>query len=239
MSDKPVALVTGANKGLGKETAKQLAARGYTVLLAARDPAKGEEAAAELRAGGGDVRFLKLDVTDDADRHHAADFIAGVFGRLDALVNNAGLLLDGGTAPSVVPLDLIRQTFETNFFALVAVTQALLPLVKRSPAGRVVNLSSQLGSLGLCEHVGPDFLLAAYNPSKAAVNMYTVLLARELAATAVKVNSAHPGWVKTDMGGEAAPMDIESGAKTSVWLATLPADGPSGAFFHANERLPW
>ncbi len=239
MSAKPVALVTGANKGIGKETARQLAARGYTVLLAARDPAKGEAAAAELRAGGGDVRFVKLEVTDAADRTAAAAHIARAFGRLDALVNNAGVLPDGGTRPSTVSVDQLRQTFETNYFALVALTQELLPLLKAGPAGRVVNLSSQLGSLKLNETVAADNRLAGYNASKAAVNMFTVLLAGELAGTAVKVNAAHPGWVKTDMGTAAAPMAVADGAKTSVRLATLPADGPTGGFFHGDDRLPW
>ena len=239
MSAKPVALVTGANKGIGKETAKQLAARGYTVLLAARDPGRGEAAAAELRAGGGDVRFVKLEVSDEADRKAVAAHIGTEFGRLDALVNNAGVMPDGGSTPSTVSVDQLRQTFETNYFALVALTQELLPLIKKSPAGRVVNLSSILGSLKHNEGGGGGWLLAGYNASKAAVNMFTVLLAAELAGTAVKVNAAHPGWVKTDMGSDAAPMDVVDGAKTSVRLATLPADGPTGGFFHGDERLPW
>lgn len=239
MSVQPVALVTGANTGIGKETARQLAARGYTVLLAARDPKKGEAAAAELRAGGGDVRFVKLEVTDAADRRAVAAHIANEFGRLDALVNNAGVLPDRGTQPSTVPVDVLRQTFETNFFAVVALTQELLPLIRKSSAGRIVNLSSQLGSLTLNENADPDWRLAGYNASKAAVNMFTVLLAAELAGTPVKVNAAHPGWVKTDMGTDAAPMDVTAGARTSVRLATLPADGPTGGFFHNDDRLPW
>ncbi|HJZ56875.1 MAG TPA: SDR family oxidoreductase [Gemmataceae bacterium] len=240
MSAKKVALVTGANKGIGLETVRQLAPLGYTVLLAARDSARGEAPAAQLRKQGHDVQFLKLDVGSDADRKAAAKFIADTFGKLDVLINNAGVLEHGYTTPSTVPVDVIRKTFETNFFSLIALTQELLPLVKKSPAGRIVNLSSILGSVtaNATGQVG-DFRLVGYNASKAAVNVFSVLLAQELKDTAVKVNAAHPGWVKTDMGTDAAPLEVVDGAKTSVRLATLPADGPTGGFFHLNDPLPW
>jgi NAD(P)-dependent dehydrogenase (short-subunit alcohol dehydrogenase family) len=240
MAAKKVALVTGANKGIGYETIRQLAPLGFNVLLAARDAAKGEAAAAKLRAEGHDVRFLKLDVTADADRKAAAKFIADTYGKLDVLVNNAGVLEHGYTTPSTVPQEVLRRTFETNFFSLIALTQELLPLVKKSDAGRVVNLSSILGSVtaNARGEIG-DFKLVGYNASKAAVNVFTVLLAQELAGTNVKVNAAHPGWVKTDMGTDAAPLEVADGAKTSVRLATLPADGPTGGFFHLNDPLPW
>lgn len=240
MTTKKVALVTGANKGIGLETVRQLAPLGYTVLLAARDPQKGEAAAEGLRKGGLDVHFLKLEVTSDADRKGAARFIADTYGKLDVLVNNAGVLEHGHTTPSAVPVDVVRQVFETNFFALIALTQELLPLVKKSDAGRIVNLSSILGSVNAnaTGQVG-EFKLVGYNASKAAVNVFTVLLAQELSGTSVKVNSAHPGWVKTDMGTDAAPLEVVDGAKTSVRLATLPADGPTGGFFHMNDTLPW
>ncbi|MDB5312663.1 MAG: short-chain dehydrogenase/reductase [Gemmataceae bacterium] len=240
MSAKKVALVTGANKGIGYETIRQLAPHGFTVLLAARDPAKGEAAAEKLRKEGHDVRFLKLEVTSDADRKAAAKTIADTYGKLDVLVNNAGVLEHGYTTPSTVPVDVIRQTFETNFIALIALTQELLPLIKKSDAGRIVNLSSILGSVtaNATGQVG-EFKLVGYNASKAAVNVFTVLLAQELKGTAVKVNAAHPGWVKTDMGTDAAPLEVADGAKTSVRLATLPADGPTGGFFHLNEAQPW
>ena len=240
MADKKVALVTGANKGIGYETVRQLAPHGFTVLLAARDPAKGEAAAARLRGEGLDVRFLKLEVTDPADRTAAAARIGKEFGKLDVLVNNAGVSLDGGAKPSTVDVDLVRRTFETNYFAVLAVTQELLPLLRKSPAGRVVNLSSILGSLAANSggQTG-DFQAAGYNASKAALNMLTVLLANELKGTPIKVNAAHPGWVQTDMGGAHAPLSVADGAKTSVRLALLPADGPSGGFFHMNDVLPW
>ena len=239
-TDKKVALVTGANKGLGLETARQLARAGYKVLAAARDAAKGRPAAEQLKAEGLDVEFIALDVNDERHRADAARHIEQTYGRLDALVNNAGVALEQEHKVSTVPLDVVRQVFETNFFALVAVTQAMLPLVRKSPAGRIVNLSSILGSLqtNATQNLG-DFASVGYNGSKAAVNMYTVLIAKDLAGTPVKVNAAHPGWVKTDMGGAGAQLELEDGAKTTVWLATLPPDGPTGGFFHMRDRLPW
>ena len=239
-TDKKVALVTGANKGIGLETARQLARAGYKVLAAARDPAKGGQTVAQLKAEGLDVEFIPLDVGDDAQRRAAARHIGDTYGRLDVLVNNAGVSTESGHKVSTVPLELVRRAFETNLFSLVAVTQAMLPLIRKSPAGRIVNLSSILGSLetNATQDMG-DFASVGYNGSKAAVNMYTILLAKELAGTLIKVNAAHPGWVKTDMGGPGAPLELEEGARTGVALATLGPDGPTGGFFHAGERLPW
>lgn len=240
---KRIILITGANKGIGYETARQLAREGHTVLLAARDANKAEAAAAGLAGEGLTVEPVTLDVTDDASIARAAAQIAERHGRLDTLVNNAGVALEPwGTPTSATTLDQWRRTFETNVFAVAAVTQALLPLLRKSEAGRVVNLSSILGSLTL--HADPtspiyDMKSVAYDSSKAALNQYTVHLAHELKDTPIKVNSAHPGWVKTDLGGEQAPMEVGDGAKTSVWLATLPADGPTGGYFHMRERLPW
>ena len=241
-TDKKVALVTGANKGLGLETARQLGRLGYKVLMAARDVAKGKPAVDQLRGEGLDVEFIQLDVGNEHHRAAAARHIGDTYGRLDVLVNNAGVALEQGHKVSTVPLDVVRQVFETNFFSLVAVTQAMLPLVRKSPAGRIVNLSSILGSLTL--HSDPssgiyDKKAFAYDASKTALNAFTVHLAHELRGTKIKVNSAHPGWVKTDMGTDAAPMEIPDGAKTSVALALLAADGPTGGFFHMGETLPW
>ncbi len=243
MSTKKIALITGANKGIGLETARQLAQQGITVLVGARDGAKGEAAAAELRGEGLDARALAIDVTDAASIAKAASAVEKAFGRLDILINNAGVMLDDMTkSVSAQGLDTWRNTFETNLFGLIATTQAFLPLLHKSEAGRIVNLSSILGSITL--HADPaspiyDFKGAAYNVSKSAVNAWTVQLAYELRDSKIKVNTAHPGWVKTDMGGEEAPMDIPDGAKTSVALATLPDDGPSGAFIHLGDTLPW
>jgi NAD(P)-dependent dehydrogenase (short-subunit alcohol dehydrogenase family) len=245
MSEKKVALITGANKGLGLETARQLGAEGVTVLLAARDLAKGEAAAAPLKDEGLDVRAVKLDVDNRSDHAEIAELIDKEFGRLDILINNAGVMLDhfpGPNETSTTSYDVLTDTFETNFFSPVALTQTLLPLMRKSKAGRIVNLSSILGSLTLHATKGSPIYEAktfAYDTSKAALNSFTIHLAHELAGTKIKVNSAHPGWVKTDMGTDAAPMEIPDGAKTSVWLATLPEDWPTGGFFHMQDALPW
>jgi NAD(P)-dependent dehydrogenase (short-subunit alcohol dehydrogenase family) len=241
---KKVALITGANKGIGLETARQLGKLGVTILVGARDLAKGEEAAEVLRGIGVDARPIKLDVVNEADRVAAAKSIEKEFGRLDILINNAGVMLEalGGNSISKTSAKILHETFETNFFAVVALTQALLPLIRKSAAGRIVNLSSILASLTLHATKGSPIYDAkpfAYGASKAALNSFTIHLAHELSGTRIKVNSAHPGWVKTDMGGEGAQMEIVDGAKTSVQLATLPADGPTGGYFHMGEALPW
>jgi NAD(P)-dependent dehydrogenase (short-subunit alcohol dehydrogenase family) len=243
MSTKKIALITGANKGIGLETARQLGKQGITVLAGARDEAKANAAGAELRKEGLDAHGIVIDVNDAGSIQKAAARIERDYGRLDILVNNAGVMLDDkGKKPSEQPLELWRKTFETNLFGLVATTQALLPLLRKSAAGRIVNLSSILGSITL--HATPgspiyDSKTPAYDASKSAVNAWTVNLAWELKDTPIKVNAAHPGWVKTELGGEGAPMEIEDGAKTSVALATLGPDGPTGGFVHMGETLPW
>ena len=239
-----IALVTGANKGIGLETARQLHAKGITVIMASRDLARGQAAAKGI-ASDDSIRVIKLDVVNEADRNAAAAYIEKEFGRLDILVNNAGILLDdlgGGNATSTTSLSVLRETFEVNFFAVVDLTQKLLPLIRKSEAGRIVNLSSILASLTLHATEGSPIYNAktfAYDASKAALNSFTIHLAHELRGTKIKVNSAHPGWVKTEMGGEGAQMEIEDGAKTTVALATLPASGPTGAYLHMGEPLPW
>jgi NAD(P)-dependent dehydrogenase (short-subunit alcohol dehydrogenase family) len=243
MSSKKIALITGANKGIGLETARQLGQQDITVLVGARDEAKGNQAAEELRKAGLDVHGIVIDVNNADSIQKAAARIERDYGRLDILVNNAGVMIDDQKKkPSEQSLDVWRKTFETNLFGLIATTQALLPLLRKSAGGRIVNLSSILGSINL--HATPgspiyDMKLPAYNVSKSAVNAYTVQLAYELKDTTIKVNAAHPGWVKTDMGGEGATMDIPDGAKTSVALATIGADGPNGAYMHMGETLPW
>ncbi|HZY63599.1 MAG TPA: SDR family oxidoreductase [Edaphobacter sp.] len=244
MGAKKIALVTGANRGIGLETARQLGKQGITVLLAARDLAKAQTAVAELKKEGVDAQAVKLDINNPADYAAVAAKIENDFGRLDILVNNAGVFLDsrGPNETSKTSPEILRKTFDTNFFAVVALTQALLPLLNKSEAGRIVNLSSILGSLTLHATKGSyvyDAKTFAYNASKAALNSFTIHLAHELAGTKIKVNSAHPGWVKTEMGGEGATLEIEDGAKTSVKLATLPDDGPTGGYFHLGETLPW
>ena len=242
--EKQVALITGANRGLGLETAKQLGATGVTILVGARQQSAAEETAATLRASGIDAYGLKLDVVSEEDRKAAAKYIAEKFGKLDILINNAGVAANTGFEPvnSQTSDSELERVFETNVFAVVALTRELLPLIKKSPAGRIVNLSSILGSNTL--HADPNSPIAgfksfAYDASKAALNTYTIHLAWELKDTPIKVNSAHPGWVKTEMGSDKAPMEIPEGAQTSVALATLPADGPTGRFIHLGNELPW
>ena len=242
--EKKVALITGANKGIGLETARQLGAQGITVLLGARDLAKGEGAAATLKKEGIDARAVKLDMDDPADYAAVASAIEKEFGVLDILVNNAGVLIDSrnGNQTSTVSTEVLRKTFDTNLFGVVALTQSLLPLLRKSKAGRIVNLSSILASSTLHATKGSpiyDAKTFAYDASKTALNSFTIHLAHELADTKIKVNSADPGWVKTDMGGEGAMLEIVDGAKTSVRLATLSEDGPTGGYFHLGETLPW
>jgi len=241
---KKVALITGANKGLGYEMARQLAKAGVTVVMAARDKAKGEAAAETLKKEGLDVRFFPLDVTNKKDYAPVASFLESNFGKLDILINNAGISADGlaGTSASATTEQSLKTTFDTNFFAPIALTQTLLPLLKKSPAARIVNMSSILGSQTL--HADPNspiynFKALSYDASKAALNSFTIHLAHELKDTKIKVNSAHPGWVKTDMGTDAAPMELPEGGKTGVALALLDESGPTGGFFHLGQTLPW
>ena len=231
-----VALITGANKGLGLEIARQLGQKGIAVVLGARQ-GKAEAPAATLRAEGLDARAVELDVTNAADIAALPDFFEKNFGRLDILVNNAGVQLDNGfdTSP-----DSLRQTYEANVIGPYAITQALLPLLRQAPAGRIVNQSSILGSLTtISEGQGGSWATPGYTSSKAALNMLTVVLAQHLADTNIKVNAAHPGWVKTDLGGDGAPLGVREGARTAVRLALLPTDGPTGGYFHEEESLPW
>lgn len=240
-----IALITGANRGIGFETAKKLAEQGIKVIIGARDPQKGAQAVEQLKQLGHDAEYLHYDAALAHSPHTVAAALESRFGKLDILVNNAGILkeeLIGQNNTLTVDQDTLKTTFEANFFAVVALTQALLPLLQRSPAARIVNVSSILGSQTL--HSTPDSPIEvakglAYNASKSALNMFTIHLAHALKDTHIKVNSAHPGWVKTDLGGPHAPMELSDSWKTSIRLATLDADGPSGAYFHEEQALPW
>lgn len=238
-----LALITGANKGLGLETARQLGKQGIAVIIGARDVARGAAAVAELAKDGITAESLQLDVTDAASIQTAAAQVAQRHGRLDILINNAGILdYAADTGVETTTIETFRRVFETNVFGLVAVTQAFLPLLKKSASARIVNLTSILGSIA--EHADPNSFIyssrwPAYDASKAAVNMYTVELAHTLKASGIKVNAAHPGWVKTDMGGEQAPMAIVDGAKTTVALATIDDNGPTGGFYHLGVHMRW
>jgi NAD(P)-dependent dehydrogenase (short-subunit alcohol dehydrogenase family) len=242
--DQQVAFISGANRGIGLETARELGKQGITVVIGARSGEKGAEAAALLRKEGYDAESVIYDAARPGSDRVVYDYLAAKHGRLDILVNNAGELreaLFGSSLPALSASDL-RATFDTNFFAVVALTQTLLPLLQKSKAGRIVNVSSVLGSLAA--HTAPESQIAgakafAYNASKTALNAFTVHLAYALRETAIKVNSAHPGWVKTELGGAAAPMELADGGKTSARLATLDASGANGGFFHMSDTLPW
>jgi NAD(P)-dependent dehydrogenase (short-subunit alcohol dehydrogenase family) len=246
-----VAFITGANRGIGFETARGLGKLGIAVVVGSRDEAKGQAAAKTLRAEGiGNLEAVTFDINQPQNHQEIVRYLEGRYGKLDILVNNAAIMLDPGdfAAPggynttSTVTPETLQNTFQTNFFSVVALTQALLPLIRKAPAGRIVNLSSILGSLTL--HSDPKssiyaYKSFAYDASKTALNAFTVHLAQELRGTAIKVNSAHPGWVKTEMGGPAAPLELSEGVRTSVTLATLPDTGPTGGYFHFGDTLPW
>ena len=237
--ENKVALITGANKGLGLETARQLGKQGITVVLSARDASKGDPAVAQLKSEGIDAHFVPLEVTDAVQVAALAQYFEDTFGRLDILINNAGIMID--MQEPLTP-ETFRKTYEVNVIAPFAITEALLPLLKAAPAGRIVNQSSILGSLtinSLPDTIKTEWLAPAYNSSKAALNMLTVIQARQLAGTTVKINAAHPGWVKTELGGEGADLEVEEGAKTAVELALIDEDGPNGKYFHLGKELPW
>lgn len=235
-----IALVTGANRGLGFEVARVLATRGYTVWLGARDVEKGSIAAERLVAEGGDVRPLQLDVTDGGSVQAAAERVAREHGRLDVLVNNAGIAIDGGIMPSKQEMQRVQAMFETNLFGSIRVTQAFIPLLRKSPAGRVVMVSSDIGSHG--RQTDPGFHGYALNPigyaaSKSALNAVTIAFSKELAGLAIKVNAANPGYTATDLNGFQGMLTVEQGAMPIVTLATLPQDGPTGTFWGPDGTL--
>ncbi|MFF5259692.1 SDR family NAD(P)-dependent oxidoreductase [Actinomadura viridis] len=246
-----IALVTGANKGIGRAAAEQLAERGMTVLIGARDPRRGAEAAAALRAAGGDAHAVTLDVTDQVTVREAARRIGAGFGHLDVLINNAGITGSGQVSPEdaydqvpgSVDLDMVRRVFETNVFGVIAVTNAMLPLLRRSPAPRIVNVSSHAASLSLTSDPDGPFraLLpsAAYTPSKSALSALTVQYANELRKDGILVNAAAPGYVDTDSNNHTGHLTPAQGAAVVVRLATLGADGPTAGFFSEDGPVPW
>ncbi len=236
-----VALVTGANKGIGLEIARQLAQQGSAVLIGARDEQKGQEAAQAMQSEGLDAHFIALDVTDQASIDAAALKIEGEFGKLDILVNNAGIALDQ-TPPSQLDMDILRRTYDTNVFGVFAVTKAMLPLLRKSEAGRIVNMSSGLGSLTQTSNPNWEYAAVnalAYTSSKTAVNALTVQFANELRDTPIKVNAADPGYVATDLNQNRGHRTVQQGAAAPVRLATLPPDGPTGGYFDEDGVVPW
>ena len=237
---KRIALVTGANKGIGFEVARKLAASGSIVLLGACNQTLGKEAAAKLAAEALDVRFLPIDVTELSTITAAAENISRDFGRLDILVNNAGIN-DPSDGPALTAhLDAVERVLRTNFLGVLAVTQAMLPLLRKSAAGRIVNVSSGLGSLTRSGSPNPSSTnLIGYSASKAALNMLTVQLARLLSDSAIKVNSAAPGYTATDLNGFRGTQTIPEGAVEAVRLALLPDDGPTGSYSETAGSVPW
>lgn len=232
MTTTRVALVSGGNRGIGLAIATQLAARGLRVIIGARRPEDGAAALAQAGAAG----WIALDVNEEASRQQAVAEILRLEGRLDVLVNNAGVALDKWVPTAELELDVLRRTMETNLYAPLRLAQLALPAMRAQNYGRIVSLSSELGSLTELK-MGSS---AAYRMSKAALNMLTRLLALELKDQPdILVNAAAPGWVRTELGGMDAPRTTAEGAETPVWLATLPAGGPSGGFFRDRQPYPW
>jgi NAD(P)-dependent dehydrogenase (short-subunit alcohol dehydrogenase family) len=237
-----IALITGANKGIGFEVARQLGAEGITVFLGARDPQLGEAAAAKLKADGADAHFLLLDVTKPETITRAEETIQSKHGRLDILVNNAGIVAKGDGPPSVADPQAVRDALEVNFFGVLAVTQAMLPLVRQSSSGRIVMVSSGLGSLTW--NADPNWPFAAvkplgYNGSKAILNMLTVQLAWELRDTPIKVNTVNPGYTATDLNNNSGHQSLQEGAAETVRQSLIDDDAPTGGFFETGGVVPW
>ncbi|MDX1810021.1 MAG: SDR family oxidoreductase [Sulfurospirillaceae bacterium] len=242
MNSERIALVTGANKGIGLQVARELALLGYTVLIGARSKTLGMEVAAKFTEEGFRAVFIPIDVTDPSTISVAARDINERFGRLDVLINNAGICLDAGLLPSQVSLEILRKTFDTNVFGAFSVLQTMLPLLRKSVAARVVNMSSGLGSLTLNSDPNYEFAqfkLLAYNASKTALNAMTVQFAHELKGSSIKINSADPGFTATDLNGHRGIGTTEQAASIVLRLATLPESGPNGGFFDQNGQVPW
>jgi NAD(P)-dependent dehydrogenase (short-subunit alcohol dehydrogenase family) len=243
-AETKIALVTGANKGIGFDIARQLGQAGFVVYLGARDKERGEKAAATLSAEGLKVKSLVLDVTDAGTIKAAAAALEQEHGKLDVLVNNAGIAGTSGwdVKPSATPLDDVRAVFDTNFFGVIASMQGFLPLLRKADAGRIVNVSSSLGSLAI--HSDPkgafkDYLLLSYNTSKTALNAATVQFANELRGTKIKVNAVCPGYVATDLNNNSGTRTTEQGAKIAVKMATLGEDGPTAGYFNDDGVIAW
>ncbi len=234
MVQDKIAVVTGANRGIGFEICKQLAQKKIKVILTARDEAKGKAAVQKLVKEGLDAVFYQLNVSDATSVKNLADRIQKELGRLDILINNAGIFIDPGKLAQNVELDIVRKTLEINLLGPLSLCQTFIPLMKKHNYGRIVNLSSGMGAF--YEMGGGN---ASYRISKTALNSMTVILASELSGTNILVNTMNPGWVRTEMGGKNATRSVEQGADTAIWLATLPDNGPSGKFFLDRKEIPW
>ncbi len=235
MPARKVAIVTGGNRGIGREIARQLATAEMTVVIGSRDAAKGEQAARELEAEGVQVASLQLDVIDTKSVRRFVEQVDKKFGAPSVLVNNAGVYPESRAARvQDVPTSIWRETFETNLFGPVRMCREVIPLMKRLKFGRIVNISSGLGQLHQMAEGSP-----AYRVSKASLNALTATLAAEVKADGILVNSMSPGWVRTQMGGQEAPRSVDEGAETAVWLCLLPSNGPTGQFFRDRKTIPW
>ena len=232
--DRRVALVTGANRGLGLEIARQLAGRGLVVVIAARDADRGRRVVASLTAAGHSASCVQIDVTDDASVERAVKDTARTYGTVDVLVNNAGIAVDEQQRAEDPDFELVEQTLQTNLIGAWRCCVAVIPYMRRRGYGRIVNMSSRLAALSTMGVGEP-----AYRVSKTGLNALTRVLADELRDTGILVNAASPGWVRTEMGGPGAPLTVEEGAWTPVWLATLPDDGPTGGFFFGDQQIDW
>jgi NAD(P)-dependent dehydrogenase (short-subunit alcohol dehydrogenase family) len=234
MTARKIAIVTGANRGIGHEIARQLLKEDLIVVVGARDKVKCEHAVASLK-NGGDVHAYPLDVSDTHSVRRFVEYVAREYGSPSVLVNNAGVFPESFDAKVVeTPTSTWRETFETNLFGAVRMCREVVPLMQKLRYGRIVNMSSGMGQL---HQMGAG--AAAYRTSKAALNAFTCTLAAEVAGTGILVNSMSPGWVRTDMGGDEAPRSVEEGADTAVWLSLLPSSGPSGRFFRDRQPIPW
>lgn len=231
---KKTAVVTGGNRGIGFEICRQLASEGVCVVLTARNKETGEAAHLELKKQGLDVQRLQLDITDDESIRNFARELESKFGGLDILVNNAGIFIDWQILAIEVDTATVQETIETNLYGPLRMCQAMIPLMKKRGGGRIVNVSSQWGAMSHIEGGQP-----AYRISKVALNALTLMLADELRDANIQVNAMHPGWVRTQMGGNRAPVSPEEGAETAVWLALQPENGPTGKFFLERKEIPW
>jgi NAD(P)-dependent dehydrogenase (short-subunit alcohol dehydrogenase family) len=233
-SDKRIAIVTGANRGIGLETCRQLSQQGILTILTSREEDKGEAAVESLLKEGGELYYHQLDITDLESINRLGAFIAEEFGRCDILVNNAGVFLDRGRSIFEVPMDILQKTLEINSFGALNMCRAFLPLMKEHGYGRIINVSSGMGMISALSGYSP-----AYRLSKVLLNAMTRIMADEVKENNIKINTMDPGWVRTDMGGPSAPRSLSQGADTIVWLANLPEDGPTGGFFGDRQTIPW
>ena len=233
-SDKRIAIVTGANRGIGMEACRQLSQQGIITILTSRDEGKGIAAVAYLKGDGRHLIAHQLDITDLESINRLASFVSGEFGRCDILVNNAGVFLDRGQSIFEVPFEILEETLEINCYGALNMCRAFLPLMKKQKYGRIINVSS---GMGMISTLGGNS--AAYRLSKVMLNAMTRIMADEVKEQNIKINTMDPGWVRTDMGGPSAPRSLEQGADTIIWLANLPADGPTGGFFGDRQPIPW